>query len=220
MKNIIIATIFFLIYGFAISQENKFSLGLVGSYDKYSAQPITSFGESNNYETTLAFGLGLNFQYNFNEKLFLRSGLHYAKKGYKVDYNFTFIDANDPFIPKESNLKIHGIGIPVIMGYYLKNGTKFKVSSSIGFINEIVIKIAETSTYEDNSTRDSKNLSNELPKFFLSTQFNIGVEYHINEKIYFNIEPYFRYGFNKIGDNLMEFNPISYGGLIGLNYKF
>jgi len=221
MKKIAVTLIFiFTINLVVIGQENKISLGVTGSYDGYSLQKNQLFWNSQTYNTNLSFSSGLNLQYNFNKKIHLKSTMSYAKKGYDVTYNFLFIDPNDPAIPKRSVIKINTINIPLMIGFYIKSNGKIKLSSSLGGVTEIVINTSETSTYEDNSTSAATSLSNSLPSLFLSVQFNAGIEYHVNEKIYIGLEPYFRYGFNTINDAFMEFDPTSYGGFLSLNYKF
>ena len=221
MKNIIITTILFFIYGSVTSQENKFSLGVVGSYDNYSLQALKNFGSDvYTFDIIPAYRLGFDFRYQTNNHLFVESGLLYTDKGYKVNYHFIFIDPNDPLIPKESTVKLRSLGVPIMLGYNIKKGDKLNFYTSVGFLNEIVFDISETSIFEDDSIKESNNVSKKIAKFFLSTQLNLGVGYQFNDKVELNISPYIRYGLNKISNNLMEFNPISYGGLIGLNYKF
>ena len=41
----------------------------------------------------------------------------------------------------------------------------------------------------------------------------------MGENLFFTIKPYLRYGFNKIDDEIMNSNPISYGGILSVNYK-
>ena len=154
MKNIVIITIFFLIYGSVTSQENKFSLGVAGSYDNYSLQALKSFGSDvYTFDIIPAYALGIDFRYQTNNHLFFESGLFYTDKGFKVNYRFIFIDPNDPFIPKESTVKLRSLGVPVILGYYIKGGNKLKFYISVGFLNEIVFDISETSTFEDDSIK-------------------------------------------------------------------
>jgi hypothetical protein len=221
MKKIGIILIFIFTISFVKAQENKFSLGVIGSYDGHSLQTNQLFGNSQTYKISLAYSTGLNLHYNLNKKLHLKSGVFYAKNGYDVAYNnFIFRNPNDPAIPKGSVIKINTINVPLMIGFYMKSNGVIKLSSSLGGVTGIVINTSETSTFEDNSTSTAKSLSNSLPTLFLSVQLNIGIEYHLNEKIYIGLEPYFRYGFNTITDAFMEFNPSSYGSFLSLNYKF
>ncbi|MBV6485511.1 MAG: hypothetical protein KFKLKKLM_02081 [Flavobacteriales bacterium] len=221
MKKNFITIIFFLTCGFAISQENEFSLGVVGSYDNYSLQALESFGSNvYTFDIISAYALGIDFRHQTTNQLFIESGLLYTEKGYKVDYHFIFIDPNDPFLPKKSTVKLKCLGVPIMLGYNIKKSDKLNFYTSVGFLNEIVFDISETSTFEDDSIKESNNVSKKIAKFFLSAQLNFGFGYQFNDKVELNISPYVRYGLNKISNDLMEFNPLSYGGLIGLNYKF
>ncbi|MCK4661614.1 MAG: PorT family protein [Bacteroidales bacterium] len=201
-------------------QENKISTGLASSVDYYNMFDFKSIvGFNHKYETNSAYSIGLRFQYNINEKLSLRSGLLYSEKGYKKNYNYIFMDAGDPLIPKESNLKISYLNVPLIIGYYLINKGNIKFSSSTGIISEFLISNTEISVFEDNSERNSEFLNQNLNGILLSAQVNVGLEYHMGKNLFFTIEPYVRYGINKIDDVIMNSNPISYGGILSVNYK-
>lgn len=223
MKKLSVLTILYLICFVGFAQENKFSLGVVGAYDNYSLNVKNNFGFGHEYTPTLAYSLGLQVQYNFNEKLFLQSGVLYAVKGYEVEYNFIAIDPVylDPAIPQSAAVTFKNIAAPVLFGIYIKSSEKFKISTAIGMFSEYTINTTETSVY-NGVEKSSKQLSNYMGSLFFSGQFNLGAEYHFSKKLYVNLTPYYRYRINKfgVGNGEMEFNRSSFGGFIGLNYKF
>jgi hypothetical protein len=200
-------------------QEKIATIGVNGSIDYLNVdfKPITGFNHK--YEMNQSFSFGLRFQYNISERLSLRSGMTYSVKGYKLNYKFILMDSGDPVIPRESKLNIAYLGIPVMAGYSIINNERFKLSPSFGLINEILISNNETSIFEDNKEGESQFLNQNLNKFLLSVQINLGLEYHIGKKIFFGLEPYLRYGFNKFDNEIMISNPVTYGGVLSINYK-
>jgi hypothetical protein len=224
MKKINLILFLFFVSAFGLAQQNKFSCGLVGGYDSYSLKAKNSFGFTHEFNPKLAFSIGLQFQYNFNEKLFSKSGLLYSVKGYEVDYNFNFIATDpiylDPAIPKSGKFDVKTIALPLSLGYYFKNSEKVKVSSAIGVFSEYVINTNTETTSQTDKVTNSTKLPYPMSTLLFSSQLNLGIEYHFTKKLYLGATPYFRYAFNKVKDLQMEFNSVSIGGYISLNYKF
>ncbi len=207
------------------TQNNKLAIGVLGAFDKYSQSTGKfGFGSTREYQLKAAYSYGLQAQYNFNEKYFIRIGFLHSVKGYNIpQYNFIAIDGtvNDPAIPQSSKVKYNSVVCPVMYGGYYKRSKKLKLSAAIGAVNEFVYQTKEESTSGDGSVNATSHLSKGMSEFYFSGQINLGAEYHFNEKIYMSAEPYFRYLFNEFGfgDGLMEFSSISYGSFVGLHYK-
>ena len=53
-----------------------------------------------------------------------------------------------------------------------------------------------------------------------STQFNLGLEYLIKDKILITLEPYINWNFTEIDAILYKKNTISFGEILSINYKF
>jgi len=209
---------------FVNGQQNKFSLGINSSLDYYTIDfNSPQIFYNHQYKTTASYSYGLNVQYNFNEQLFLQSGASYSKKGYQLIYDFRLVAIDDPSldpaIPSESKLKLSFINIPLMLGYYLKKEGKVRLSVATGVNNEILLKSSETTLFGGGKTKTSKILSQTTASFLSSAQLNLGIEYHLGNKLFFSITPYFRYGFNTINDVSINFNSISYGGVFSINFK-
>jgi hypothetical protein len=204
----------------AIGQENRISFGLASSIDKYNFDFEPFVGIDQKQTTDLAYSFGLRVQYDLNDKLSLRSGVLYSEKSYKTEYNFSPMDSGDPYIPRESNLKVGYLNVPLMIGLSMLNKEKFKFAPSAGITSEFLVGNTETSIFEDNSKRDSEFLSKKLSAILLSAQVNIGFEYHFDRNLYLTFEPYLRYGLNKIDDEIMNSKPLSYGAILGINYKW
>ena len=219
MRRIILILSILFISNSLIGQGNKISIGLSGSLDNYDFDFKPIIGFDHEYEINSAYSFGLNVQYNITERLFSKGGVQYSRKGYNLDYKYIFIDSGDPFIPRETNINTCNLSIPLFLGYYFKNGELIKLFSSLGIVSDFLLNNTETTVFEDDSNRESEFLNQNLNQAIFSTQLNIGFEYHVGEKLFFTIEPYLRYGFNAVDDDIMESNLISYGGILSVNYK-
>lgn len=219
MKKLSIILIILLVSNLSFGQENKFSIGILGSFDKfdYDFKPITGFNHE--YNINSAYSLGLNVKYNFAERLFAKGATQYSKRGYQLDYDYNFMDPGDPYIPRETTIKLSYIGIPIFIGYNLYNGERFKIAPSVGLVSEFLISDTETSVFEDNSERESEFLNQDLNKFLISSQLNLAFDYHFSDKIFLSLEPYVGIGFNAIDEDKIKSNSISYGGIFSINYK-
>ena len=124
MKRLIIISIIFLLSNFSFGQENKISIGILGSLDKFDVEfkPITGFDHK--YEINSAYSFGLNVKYNLIERIFAKGVVQYSKKGYKLTYEFNFMDPGDPYIPQETTIELNYIGVALFVGYNLYNGEK------------------------------------------------------------------------------------------------
>lgn len=225
MKKASFVMIILAISNLIIAQESKLSLGLVGSVDIQKNNYETPTGAQKNYEfnSLIGFSAGMRAQYMLSDKFFLRSGLLYAQRGYQVDYNFIFRDLGDPAIPRTSYIKSYFLTVPILIGYGALDGEKFKIIPAAGINVGFGINETETTIYEDDSKRKSdlpEFMQSELNKSQVSIQLNLSVEYHLTEKLFVSIEPYINYGFSGLNDNIEKGNPMTYGGILGVNYKY
>lgn len=217
MKRLITLSIILLLSNFSFGQENKISIGILGSLDKFDLNPKASF--NTNYEINPAYSFGLNLKYKFSERLFTKGAIQYSKRGYELDYEFNLMDPGDPNIPRETTIQLNYIGIPLFIGYNLYNGEKFKIAPSLGLVSELLINDNESSIFEDDSERESEILSQNLDKIIFSSQLNLSLDYHFSDIIFLSLEPYLRFGFNENENDFVKSNSISYGGILSINYK-
>jgi hypothetical protein len=216
---------YFLAFGIVFSsilafgQENRISFGLASSIDKYNFDFEPFDGIDQTQKTDLAYSFGLRVQYDFKDKLSLRSGILYSEKSYKTDYNFIAMESGDPYIPRESNLKARYLNVPLMIGYVIINKANFRFTPSAGIISELLVGKTETTIFDDNTESDTEFLSKDLSKILLSAQINVGFEYHFDRNAFVTFEPYLRYGFNKTNEKIMISKPISYGAILSINYK-
>lgn len=203
------------------AQDHKIAVGFTGSvdistldFDLYDTD--SPFSPGNEKRTNPGYSYGMRIQYNFNDLLFLRTGLFYATKVFSYQYHYIFNDPEDPFIPKESRLRVYHLGVPLMLGHHVVNKEKFKLSPSAGFVGEFYSGQQETTTFEDNSEEETDFLNQHL-NHLLSAQINIGLEYHFSSRFYLTAEPYAKVGMNVPADSAKENKLNAWGGILSLN---
>jgi len=202
-------------------QDNRFSIGLIGSLesDKYDFKS-TSLTENYEYESSIGYSCGIGAKYNLTEKLFLESGLLLYSLGCSIKYNYVFMDDGDPLIPRQSDLRVTYFRIPLKVGFQILDFGKFSFKPSVGLYTAFQISTDEKTTYEDNAQRESTILSTDLNKPQLGINIDLGVDYELRQNMNLTIIPYFTKGLNKLSANGMESGHISIGGTFGLYYRF
>jgi len=198
-------------------QENKISIGLIGSFDKYWFDTHPSFVSVFDND---AASFGFNIQYNFTERLHVKSYFELSKANQELVYYFiTLNEEPDPLIPGKTNLDVTYFGIPVLLGYYLMNNKSVKLSTSAGVVSEFLITDDEMSEFQDGSKKESEFLIKDLNRTRFSAQINVGLEYHFTKSLFMALEPYFRFGFQSSDNIFTEQKPFSFGGIVSINYK-
>lgn len=204
-------------------QVNKLSLGIVGSPDFYNYQLKSVSGFDHESKTRINFSLGLTLNYNFTTRIYVKSGLLFSTKGYQINYAWRNIGANDPSIPQASKINLSYIELPVMVAYQFAKYNRMSFYASTGIVNSFLINENETTTMGDGSekaTEFSKSMyHHKFNKTLFSIDLELGLKYNLNERVYLSIAPYLRYGVNKISDELLASNPMSYGARLGLHYR-
>jgi opacity protein-like surface antigen len=223
MKKIHLITVLLLMTFVVKGQVNKLSIGLFSSPDAYNYSFNKIPGFDHKYKTRINYSTGLIMQYNLNENFVVRTGLLYSTKGYLLDYAFIFMEPNDPLIPRESNVKLSYCDIPIMVSYNFINDGRLSLYASSGIIGSILINDKEISIMEDDSEKEtefSKVLFNQkFNSTVFAIEFGLGLKYNLNEKVFISLVPYLRYGLNKINNDVLKSNPMSYGIGAGFNFN-
>jgi hypothetical protein len=220
MKKSIILTLFVLQTIYLIGQNKNISIGLVGSfeYSNYNFKE-TIYNTNYDYQSIIEYSAGLGFQYYIHEKIFVGSGLAYFTKGYEVKYNYVMMSPNDPAVPKQSELKVSYLSIPIKIGYQFLKFGNLKFNPSIGLNIGLQMNDIETTTYEDNSERKTKFLNQDLNKMQIILNLDFGFSYDLGDKFKIGIEPFIGKGLNKMDDQSMKSSQLIFGGNVVLYYK-
>jgi opacity protein-like surface antigen len=212
MKKLILGISILLFTSTAYSQDKGWSIGIIGSPNFYSVKSHEGFNHS--YQTDLGLTIGLESIYSLSNKLDLGLGANLTSLGYQVNYEYTFLDPGDPYIPRSGNITANYIDIPIFLRVNLLSSDKFALYPSVAFNSLFLINSKDQTTFEDNSVRES----NYLNSLIFSGQFGLGVAYSLNEKMRIKLEPRFRY-YLKGFDTIMNAHPTLFQAMIGIEYK-
>ena len=186
-----------------IVMKHKLSLGITSSME-YCRNYL------NDNNTTLlstdrdnGFHIGLKLQYNFTEKLSLRSGIVYSEYYYNTTLK---IHAIGDFIPYDTTyitqykVKKMSWNIPLMLGYTLYSKNKFRFTPSAGFIF--------TETRHSSTDR-------------LYAQVNLGVEYFITKNFFITFEPFVGYNLFPAQEGYIynTQSNLMHGGIFSVNYQ-
>lgn len=198
-------------------QENQISIGIFGSFDKYWFDTHPSFVSDFDND---AASFGFDIQYNFDERLHIKSYFELAKANQELVYNFiTLNEEPDPQIPGRTSLGVTYFGIPILLGYYLMSNKSVKLSTSAGVVSEFLVSEDEMSVFQDGSKRESEFLIQDINRTRFSAQINVGLEYHFTSFLFMALEPSLRFGFQSSNNIFTEQKPFSFGGMVSINYK-
>ena len=227
MKKITLLTLGLLLTIFSVNgQDNKFSIGVSGSPDfyNYDFKTISVIGFDCKYNTKTNYSIGLRLKYNFAERFALKSGLLYSTKGFVVNYTWIFNDPNDPMIPKKSISKAGYLDVPLLINYNIINRKNISLFFSPGFVIGLLINDKEVSIMENDSRKKTdllkSDLNSKLNTFIYAIDIDFGLSYNLNTKLVLTLDPYFKYGLNKIDNGVLKSNPTSYGAELGCYYNF
>ncbi|MFO7789236.1 MAG: porin family protein [Bacteroidales bacterium] len=202
-------------------QEKDLSFGLAGGLESnnYDFNKTTTGYRNHDLSSKIAFSTGIEFKYHIHEKIFCKSGLWFYQQGYDVVYNFIALDPGDPLVPKESELFVISLQVPLKIGYEFTMLKKIRFNYSAGLIPHYQLSKNETTIFADNSEKESELLSNDLNKFQIGIILDLGVEYHLTDKIYISFIPFLFKSLTKLNSDLMNSGKITYGGQIGIQCK-
>ena len=185
----------------------------MGSTDFYYPKFESSY-QINTIQRDLGFHYGVTIQYNISEKLSIKTGLNYSTFNYKVITSY--FDPKYGFGGHEDSLSFRNWNIPIMLKYSLFSEGNFKITPSLGYVISF-LKGNRSSFYVFSYSLDSNK---DYKLTMHSTQFNLGLEYLIKDKILITLEPYINWNFTEIDAILYKKNTISFGEILSINYKF
>lgn len=196
---IIVIALVLPIVGFC---QNKFSIG-ANVNSQISILTINNSQSANGIDEKgglgLGYSIGIQTQYGFNEKTFLRSGINYQNRinRHKIKglrFGTDIINGTESSI--QNDITITSIGIPVDFGYSVKS-KKEKINYLIGIGGLININL-ETKTkaiilHEQIADEELSQAENEVDESIFTIGIFGGMEIKISEKMVLGIEPNLRF---------------------------
>lgn len=201
-----------------------------------------SYGVQVSYAVTPKFKIrtgvsNLDLSYNTNEIQFSTSGLGRRVQGLDFSDNVTALAISDNSNPRASNnptnsllpvdfdnkqdgsliQQLNYLEVPVEAVYIVSDkrlGLSVVGGVSTLFLNDndVILESAEVTTNLGTATG-----ANEVS---FTTNFGIGVDYKMTDKLKLNIEPSLKYQLNSFDESVGDFKPYFLGVYTGVSYKF
>lgn len=209
------------------SNEDQISIGLVFSpdycfrtlhnNDGSSSSAVIIDLRNNDEEPIFGFTTGLNVFYQITKKIGFETGLQYSRQGYQIESNDLFFgdpidprngyayDTSSSMIPSGvrfiSNYNYLDIPLRVVLNFG-KNRMRFITSA--GLTTNILVSSGQISIikYKDGKDKRSKSdFLHDIKTMNVTATLSAGVEYNLNSKLFFRVEPTIRYGLLEINDD-------------------
>ncbi len=207
------------------SQDGGLSIGLGGSYDYHlnTFEENPWYGYDHQFDNLMEFSIGGQIDYKFESSLGIRTGVSYARKGYKLIYAWVTPGGGngtgDPYIPMESSFKLGYIDIPISVYYDIIKSENYSLSPSIGCLNSISINESEVSLMGDDSFKETSYNSLNTTPYIFAARIGFINNIVINDKWFISLEPYCTYNFERINNTDIESPNFTTGAIVTVNLK-
>lgn len=177
--------------------RNDYSIELIAAYEK--SRIIVETGIGGNYTTESA-------KYRVNYTSFDSIGFYYGVNSFTVDpvnpdsvifetSLKNLYDSIDHYLIRENTNKYAYLQIPLRVGYRVFQTSKFSVDLKVGVLFALqVYKDVPGVPYQGSDADNIEVLRQYPDRLTTSWQYTagIGLNYHINNKVRFGLEPYYR----------------------------
>ena len=219
MKKLLILIFIFGFGQLIKAQEKGLSFGIGGSLDiRLNDYFEYNTGFPRQFSNILKSSLGIQFNYQFNDKIGLRSGILYSRKGYKL--TFKAIEITDPITPLEFKARLNYIDIPLAIYCQVMKSNRYTLSPSLGIMNSINIR-----KYRIYKTGDGKKVettinSSNANSYLLGARLGLINNFNLSNNIFISFEPYLIVNLYNLNDADISKPVIPFGGNLSVNYKF
>ena len=177
--------------------RNDYSIELIAAYEK--SRIIVETGIGGNYTTESA-------KYQVNYTSFDSIGFYYGVNSFAVDpvnpdsvifetSLKNLYDSIDHYLIRENTNKYAYLQIPLRLGYRVFQASKFSVDLKVGVLFSLQVYKDVPGVPYQGSDADNIEVIRQYPdRLTTSWQYTagIGLNYHINDKVRFGLEPYYR----------------------------
>jgi hypothetical protein len=165
-------------------------------------------GDNKIERAKFGFTSGINVCYIFTKHISIDLGVQYSNKGYQTEENpltfgtprgvvYTNLPTSGKFV-----YRYNYIDIP-LKANFIFGKKKLRLISSIGLITSVFINTTNSFVGEysnGSSFKNSSTTSSGYNKVNLSPIISCGIDYKINDRMFFRVEPTFRYAILKTVD--------------------
>ena len=184
------------------SYKNHQEIGYYYPIDIFPNQQLSDFFKS---------GFGVQINYQFNDKVGLRSEILYSRKGYKLTIKAS--DLSDPLNPSKSQYIFNYLDVPLSIYYQVIKSNRYTLSPSLGIMNSIYIRQSNIS-----EMRNGKILRRNL--YLPGARLGLINNFNLSSNIFISFEPYLMCNFYSLKNTGIKKPEIPFGGHLSINYKF
>jgi len=86
------------------------------------------------YTNNSSYRAGIEIAFPLRNRSSLAAGAYYSTIGYYVAYKFKFHQSGDPFIPRNSDITVNYLEIPLTYSFDIIAKPKLEIYSSLGIV--------------------------------------------------------------------------------------
>jgi len=164
---------------------------------------------------------GLSLLYKPWNRVSFETGLYFSDKGYKTEFIGVYDLEASPsiFVNRvKASYQYYYLDIPIKLNYFILTG-KVKLFASAGFSANIFLDDRTKSTFIDPAGTEYASSGLDLSPLNITVLLGAGIDYSINNRLNFRLEPIFRYAITPIADAPIKEYHYSVGANFGLYYS-
>lgn len=234
MKTKITSLLFILISSVVFGQtaepvsSSKISIGVTFSPDycyrrlhseNASAKVITEIRDETEIPK-FGYTAGLSLLFKPWKRISFETGLFFSDKGYKTKFIGLYdLEASPPLLVNrvKTSYQYYYLNIPIKLNYFILTG-KVKLFASTGFSTNIFLDDRTKSTFEDPAGTEYASSDLDFSPINIIVLLGAGIDYSINNRLNFRLEPIFSYAITPIADAPIKEYLYSVGANFGLYY--
>lgn len=155
----------------AFSADAQFKFGLGGGVNCANIS-----GDVSNNESLMGFNGGIMLEVKLPVKIGVEADVLYSVKGASFDYDFIAIDPNDPLIPKDGDLKLSYIDIPLVLKLYSLKVISFQLGGQYSMLVAASYDGEDVKeSYKSGDISVVAGIGIDVLKFHASARYNFGL---------------------------------------------
>lgn len=201
-----------------ILNGNSF-IGLILRGDSYHfTQPIFE-GSKSSFTQDANYSIGISLNHILTDKWSVEIQALLSRRNFRLNYNFSVVDLDDPFVIDNTSFDLLYIGVPVNVRREVLTKDQFSLSLIGGLSPEFLVR-QDVQTFLKNGLETSTPDSfGSVRPFTFAAQVGLNAEYQINGKFNLVVSPSYRKYLTKFNDGETGINVHALSLNIGFYYK-
>jgi len=191
-----------------IGKKASFSFGPTSSYNRYQFNFKDPENGDQSFTTDFNYSLGLSILLEAKSRFAVQLMPQYATRNFSYQYNFRIFDVNDPTpIPKETQVDLDYVDIPLLFHYPVFQKKDFKLSVTTGGLASFLIRESEQTDFENSENVEATEIfSDGINKSLFGATLGVRATYNTSPSTEVSLMPHYTYFFNAINDAITDGN--------------